>query len=542
MQAIILDSSDDENDDTVRHLKARTQPSSLDDDVIIIEKPFEEPIWRSKRRKREKVVDYSEDCVVLEGDPDKGHSDTATLDNNSDDLVVTAEKGPVACRDFPHSRHLCVKFPFTSTPHEMFCQLCHCYACDKPAPCALWGKGNLDSDHCHASDKEEKWKRERTAIKMSKVPSSLTNINTLLSITAKNSLATNRNNHSQTRPIVSLPSIIAASRHNRLLAGQNQSRPLLSRAREKRSHSGIYLPPRHGTYLPSQRQSSHNREKYDHIRNSSNTNLSLSLNPQERLCNNFSIMSPMNKHSCYQREVQPRTEQDSGITNTEFDDLLNFLINSDNEEVQENEASTNAIGNRREVSNEIQPANPNIMQNTFTSSTAMNCDLRLAPQVNFPTTIPAPGAKYHQEVLSQVPDYVNQTAFHYDYSTDRNFTYDCFNSSGSSPMSTESGSWLHGLNGNSVTCQNWNSVSSQSSMVNNVCDHSEHPLPHCANKNDVADFGFISGQLERDGNPRLDLSLEQEHNTDPPYLPPLCIDINSSWDTSSMGPNPSIYF
>lgn len=35
---------------------------------------------------------------------------------------------------------------------------CHCYVCDSPAPCAYWGKGLTDVDHCHANDKQEKWK------------------------------------------------------------------------------------------------------------------------------------------------------------------------------------------------------------------------------------------------------------------------------------------------------------------------------------------------------------------------------------------------
>lgn len=29
----------------------------------------------------------------------------------------------MACRDYPHSRHLCLKFPFHTTPHESYCEL-----------------------------------------------------------------------------------------------------------------------------------------------------------------------------------------------------------------------------------------------------------------------------------------------------------------------------------------------------------------------------------------------------------------------------------
>jgi hypothetical protein len=28
----------------------------------------------------------------------------------------------VACRDYPHARYLCVKFPFKSTSHEKYCE------------------------------------------------------------------------------------------------------------------------------------------------------------------------------------------------------------------------------------------------------------------------------------------------------------------------------------------------------------------------------------------------------------------------------------
>jgi hypothetical protein len=48
---------------------------------------------------------------------------------------------------------------------------CHCYVCDKPAPCFLWGQGNSMSDHCHASDKEDKWSKLRHSYKQMISPS-----------------------------------------------------------------------------------------------------------------------------------------------------------------------------------------------------------------------------------------------------------------------------------------------------------------------------------------------------------------------------------
>lgn len=106
--------------------------------------------------------DDDDDCVVLDGDPEKSISapDDA-VDGGSDDLLIVGEKGQVACRDYPHPRHDCAIFPFSSTSPEEHCNLCHCYVCDSPAPCTYWGKGLMQADHCHANDKEEKWKVRR---------------------------------------------------------------------------------------------------------------------------------------------------------------------------------------------------------------------------------------------------------------------------------------------------------------------------------------------------------------------------------------------
>ncbi|KAK4407285.1 hypothetical protein Sango_0309500 [Sesamum angolense] len=71
----------------------------------------------------------------------------------------------VACRDFPHSRHLCATFPFASTPHALCCDQCHCYVCDVLAPCSHWGTGFSSIDHCHASDKDDFWRAERKRIR-----------------------------------------------------------------------------------------------------------------------------------------------------------------------------------------------------------------------------------------------------------------------------------------------------------------------------------------------------------------------------------------
>ena len=38
---------------------------------------------------------------------------------------------------------------------------CHCYVCDVLAPCLLWGQGKQTTDHCHAYEKDSKWKMMR---------------------------------------------------------------------------------------------------------------------------------------------------------------------------------------------------------------------------------------------------------------------------------------------------------------------------------------------------------------------------------------------
>ncbi|ERN15921.1 hypothetical protein AMTRI_Chr07g25300 [Amborella trichopoda] len=109
--------------------------------------------------------DLDDDCCVLEDNPNKLGDDAEGGLDSSDDLVITGEKGEVACRDFPHPRHLCVKFPFSSTSHEKFCNMCHCYVCDTHAPCFQWCTWNSACDHCHATEHDEKWKMERKNFK-----------------------------------------------------------------------------------------------------------------------------------------------------------------------------------------------------------------------------------------------------------------------------------------------------------------------------------------------------------------------------------------
>ncbi|CAM0953764.1 unnamed protein product [Alopecurus aequalis] len=120
--------------------------------------------------------DDDDDCVILDCDPHsavavKGEKECGAADSGSDEeLRIVAEKGQVACRDFPHSRHLCSNMPFGTTSHEKHCTMCYCFVCDAPAPCTYWGKALSVDDHCHATDKETKWKALREAFRSKNLP------------------------------------------------------------------------------------------------------------------------------------------------------------------------------------------------------------------------------------------------------------------------------------------------------------------------------------------------------------------------------------
>ncbi|KAM3231379.1 hypothetical protein ACQJBY_061515 [Aegilops geniculata] len=117
--------------------------------------------------------DDDDDCVILDSDPFSADGVDDDKDGGSDEeLQIVAEKGKVACRDFPHSRHLCSNMPFGTTSHEKHCAMCYCFVCDAPAPCSHWGNGLSVGDHCHATDKESKWKMLREAFRCKNLPAS----------------------------------------------------------------------------------------------------------------------------------------------------------------------------------------------------------------------------------------------------------------------------------------------------------------------------------------------------------------------------------
>ncbi|KAK7284178.1 hypothetical protein RJT34_18919 [Clitoria ternatea] len=157
-------------------------------EVVVLEEVKKKPEDKSKSSISTPAMknvddddDDEDDCVVLDGDPENRVTSVDDSPTESDEVFVVAEKGQIACRDYPHPRHLCAKFPFSSTPNERHCDQCHCYVCDSLAPCLKWGNGLSSLDHCHATDKSEIWITMRKNFKLgmtAPVPAS-TNYGTL---------------------------------------------------------------------------------------------------------------------------------------------------------------------------------------------------------------------------------------------------------------------------------------------------------------------------------------------------------------------------
>lgn len=184
------DSSDEEDggilligdSNTLRPLESHKRSmaslhSIWDNEVLLIEKQ-QCPEGRRMEKSTSVFVENKkfvrktgdDDCCILDHDPEKSVPALDSQSNDAEDLVLIGASGPVACRDYPHARYVCAKFPFESTPHESFCEQCHCYVCDVLAPCSLWGQGKQSSDHCHAFDKEERWKILRNLKKPLSLP------------------------------------------------------------------------------------------------------------------------------------------------------------------------------------------------------------------------------------------------------------------------------------------------------------------------------------------------------------------------------------
>lgn len=169
----LLDVEDDATEEDIDDLMIMSeisappvlQKTAKPDDLMVMSEMPSLPALQKKAGADGGCDEDDDDCVVLDGDPDKvvnvADEEGSAGDGSSDELQIVAEKGPIACRDFPHARHLCSNLPFNSTSHLKHCNMCHCFVCDTPAPCKYWGNSTSANDHCHATDKEEKWKLMR---------------------------------------------------------------------------------------------------------------------------------------------------------------------------------------------------------------------------------------------------------------------------------------------------------------------------------------------------------------------------------------------
>ncbi|GAB2221840.1 hypothetical protein Droror1_Dr00013031 [Drosera rotundifolia] len=120
-------------------------------------------IFCVKNKSDMKKFEETEDCFILGFDPSDAIDLTnlslsKNVDSEEPEITVIAEKGQVACRDYPHSRHLCLKYPFDTTPHRDHCDLCYCFVCDVVAPCKEWD--DQWDRHCDAKDDYD-WRRKR---------------------------------------------------------------------------------------------------------------------------------------------------------------------------------------------------------------------------------------------------------------------------------------------------------------------------------------------------------------------------------------------
>ncbi|KAF3432728.1 hypothetical protein FNV43_RR23830 [Rhamnella rubrinervis] len=115
-----------------------------------------------KREADVKLFEETEDCFILDFDsPKPTVSPAPDFVDGDPDIAVVSVKGQVVvpCRDYPHSRHLCMKFPFETTSHQSCCELCYCYVCDSAAPCHFWYYPS--PAHCHASADNGDWDSKR---------------------------------------------------------------------------------------------------------------------------------------------------------------------------------------------------------------------------------------------------------------------------------------------------------------------------------------------------------------------------------------------
>lgn len=603
MQAAVLDiSSSDDETETVRSSSIKRPLSSVadddDDEVVVIDKPvwFEKQNWHPKRPKNRRQIEESEqnDCWVLDGDPDKVDHDPGLCADEKEDLVVTAEKGPVACRDFPHPRHFCVIFPFNSTPHEKHCALCHCYVCDKLAPCLLWGKGNASTDHCHSSDKEEKWTKLRNSHKMRKAPSMAipSSFNAILSLATRgSSVPVSRSNQAGTRAFLPIPSNLNTyARQSSLSTRPDQCRSLSSRNTGNRTAS-IEIPSSgYINYVPSQNRrfgqtgsrfgSSVQRNASDlgvhrqgHLihrssrsrlasvdslqRQRDSINLLLSSNTRENTADTFA-----NAQMAKQSKVNDMLPKDfscaqSHLVDEHLTKLCDFLLGSDSDESNriQNDSSRDPSFNHSVEPSDIPELKNMITQpnasGQLSSCVAANQELQLFPQLSISAgvssavdnLIPWPLFQQNSDLIAAMP--MEQCSYSLDFQSSN---CDWLNDTEYQPFHTEADSWVHTGSEVTVASQDWNFVTTQPVTQNNESICPENIPEQNSGSHDTEAVVLVSDGQQPEWVmpmvPEPDASdtegqfcSEQGFSTSPTLVDPLCIELNRSCETVTMGKN-----
>ncbi|KAK1420580.1 hypothetical protein QVD17_22291 [Tagetes erecta] len=228
---------DDEGDDS-------------DEVVLVTEILPKKPRKKNKfTSKSPSLIQFDDDCMLLDHDPDKPPRNDKLIDrdelhddddDDDDDIVVVSEKGQVACRDYPHPRHLCIKFPFTSSPNQSHCDQCYCYVCDSLAPCIYWGNGNGSIDHCLATDKSQFWILERQNSKNAGKEVNVPPVNPVPQTTTIAHNPTMMPNSIRACPVTSsfgVPNVINQDRSSFLLSRNNNYQPGLVSQQLTRTNS-----------------------------------------------------------------------------------------------------------------------------------------------------------------------------------------------------------------------------------------------------------------------------------------------------------------
>jgi hypothetical protein len=602
MQVAVLDiSSSDDEREVVRSssFKRSLAPVANDDDdeVIVIDKPywFEKPNWHSKRPKNRRQIEESEqnDCWVLDGDPDKVDPDPGSCTDEKEDLVVTAEKGPVACRDFPHPRHFCVIFPFNSTPHEKHCILCHCYVCDKLAPCLHWGKGNAINDHCHSSDKEEKWTKLRNFHKMRKTPSMAipNSFNAIFSLATRgSSVPGSRSNQGGTGALLPVHSNLNIyARQSSLSARPDQGRSLSSRNTGNRNAS-IEIPssgytnyvssqnrrfgptgsrfgssvPRNASNLGVHRQgdsiqrSSRSRltsvDSLQHRRDS--RNLLLSSNTRENTTDTFATSQI---HAMNANDMLPRDFScaHSYLVDEHLTKLCDFLLGSDSDE---SNRAQNDSSRDPSINHSIEPSSipeltnmittqPNASGQLSSSCVAPNQELQLFPQLSISAgvsnavdnLVPWPVVQPTSDLITSMP--IEQCSYSLDF---QSFNCDWLNDTEYPPLHPGADSWVQTGSEVTVALQDWNYVTAQPVIQNNESICSDNIPAQSPGSHDTETVVLISHGQRPEWTvpmvPQPDVSdtkgqfcSEQGFSTSPTLVDPLCIELNRSCETVTTG-------